>query len=56
MALQVGSESPRHLYVTEALATALPDVRIDELPGQAHEGMTTAPALYAAAVTPFLLG
>jgi pimeloyl-ACP methyl ester carboxylesterase len=53
--LQVGTESPRHLYVTEALAAVLPDVRIEELPGQAHEGMTTAPEPYAEAVARFLL-
>lgn len=44
--LQTGSESPRDLYVTDALAAVLPDVRIDVLAGQAHEAMTTAPALY----------
>jgi pimeloyl-ACP methyl ester carboxylesterase len=54
--LQIGTESPRHLYVTDALAAVLPDVRIEELPGQAHEGMTTAPRLYAEAVARFLLG
>ena len=54
--LQVGTESPRALYVTDALAAALPDVRVEELPGQAHEGMTTAPEMYAAAVSRFLLG
>lgn len=54
--LQIGSESPRHLYVTDALAAVLPDARIEALAGQAHEGMTTAPALYADAVTRFLLG
>lgn len=54
--LQIGSDSPRHLYITDALAAVLPDVRIEELPGQAHEGMTTAPDLYAEAVTRFLLG
>ena len=53
--LQVGTESLRHLYVTDALAAVLPDVRIQELPGQAHEGMTTAPEMYAEAVTRFLL-
>jgi len=53
--LQVGTESPRDLYVTDALAAVLPDVRIEELPGQAHEGMTTAPEMYAEAVTRFLL-
>jgi len=53
--LQIGTESPRDLYVTDALAAVLPDVRIEELPGQAHEGMTTAPEMYARAVTRFLL-
>ena len=53
--LQVGTESPRDLYVTDALAAVLPNARIEALPGQAHEGMTTAPAQYAAAVTKFLL-
>jgi len=53
--LQIGSESPRHLYVTDALAAVLPDMRIEELPGQAHEGMTTAPEMYAEAVIRFLL-
>jgi len=54
--LQIGSESPRGLYVTDALAEVLPEVRIETLPGQAHEGMTTAPAPYAEAVSSFLLG
>jgi pimeloyl-ACP methyl ester carboxylesterase len=54
--LQIGTESPRDLYVTDALAAVLPDVRIEELPGQAHEGMTTAPEMYAEAVSRFLLG
>jgi pimeloyl-ACP methyl ester carboxylesterase len=53
--LQIGTESPRALYVTDALAAVLPDVRVEELPGQAHEGMTTAPKLYAEAVSRFLL-
>ena len=53
--LQIGTESPRDLYVTDALAAALPNVRIQELPGQAHEGMTTAPRMYAEAVSRFLL-
>jgi pimeloyl-ACP methyl ester carboxylesterase len=53
--LQIGTESPRDLYVTDALAAVLPDVRIEALPGQAHEGMTTAPQMYAAAVARFLL-
>ncbi|HYI81688.1 MAG TPA: hypothetical protein VEX11_00590, partial [Acetobacteraceae bacterium] len=38
--LQVGTESPRGLYATDALAAALPDARTEELPGQAHEAMT----------------
>jgi pimeloyl-ACP methyl ester carboxylesterase len=54
--LQIGSESPRDLYVTDALAAALPNARIEVLPGQAHEGMTTAPEMYAESVTKFLLG
>lgn len=53
--LQIGTESPRDHYVTDALAEVLPDARIGELEGQAHEGMTTAPAQYAEAVTRFLL-
>ena len=53
--LQVGTESPRDLYVTDALAAVLPDARVQELPGQAHEGMTTAPEMYAEAVSGALL-
>ena len=53
--LQIGTESPRELYVTDALAADLPDVRIEELPGQAHEAMTSAPLMYARAVSRFLL-
>lgn len=52
--LQIGSESPRDMYVTDALAAVLPDARIDTLPGQAHEAMTTAPELYAATTLRFL--
>ena len=53
--LQIGTESARHLYVTDALVAALPDVCIQLLPGQAHEGMTTAPQMYAGSVFRFLL-
>jgi pimeloyl-ACP methyl ester carboxylesterase len=53
--LQIGSESPRNLYATDALAATLPNVRIEELPGQAHEGMTTAPEMYSQSVVRFLL-
>jgi pimeloyl-ACP methyl ester carboxylesterase len=52
--LQVGSESPRQLYVTDDLAWVLPDATIGTLDGQAHEGMTTAPDQYAEAVIRFL--
>ena len=52
--LQIGAESPRGFYVTDALAHTLPDARIDALPGQAHEGMTTAPHMYAERVMRFL--
>jgi pimeloyl-ACP methyl ester carboxylesterase len=54
--LQIGSESPRDLYVTDALAAVLPDARIATLAGQAHEGMTTAPEQYLQATLAFLLG
>ena len=53
--LLVGSESPRELYLTDALAAVLPDARIVTLDGQAHEGMTTAPAQFVDAITPFLV-
>jgi pimeloyl-ACP methyl ester carboxylesterase len=52
--LQMGTESPRHLYTTDRLAEILPDVRINSLEGQAHEAMTTAPDRYASAVINFL--
>ena len=54
--LQIGSESPRDLYVTDALAAVLPNARIATLAGQAHEGMTTAPEQYHQATSAFLLG
>jgi pimeloyl-ACP methyl ester carboxylesterase len=54
--LQIGTESPRDLYVTDGLAAVLPKARIEALPGQAHEGMTTAPEMYAEAMMRFLLG
>jgi len=53
--LQIGSESPRHLYVTDALAAVLPNGEIQELKGQAHEAMTSAPKMFAEAVAGFLL-
>jgi pimeloyl-ACP methyl ester carboxylesterase len=53
--LQIGSESPRYLYLTDALAAVLPDASVQELKGQAHEAMTSAPKMYVEAVTRFLL-
>lgn len=53
--LQIGTESRRRLYATDALAAALPDVHLEALPGQAHEAMTTAPEQYADSVSHFLL-
>jgi pimeloyl-ACP methyl ester carboxylesterase len=53
--LQIGTRSPRDLYVTDGLSAAHRDVRVQQLEGQAHEGMTTAPGLYAEAVSRFLL-
>lgn len=53
--LLIGAESPRELYVTDALAATLPDARIHALAGQAHEGMTTAPEQFVDAIAEFLL-
>ena len=53
--LLIGTASPRRIYVTDALAAVLPDVRITPLEGQAHEGMTTAPDQFVAAISTFLL-
>lgn len=54
--LLAGSESPRALFATDALAAALPRARVVILEGQAHEGMTTAPRQFADTVTRLLLG
>jgi pimeloyl-ACP methyl ester carboxylesterase len=53
--LQVGTESPRHLYVTDKLSGVLSNVRVQALKGQAHEAMTTAPQMYAQMTSGFLL-
>lgn len=53
--LQIGTESPRELFATNALAAAFPEAHIDELPDQAHEAMQTAPESYAESVARFLL-
>jgi pimeloyl-ACP methyl ester carboxylesterase len=48
--LQIGSESPRALYATDALLAVLPDAQVQELQGQEHDAMLTAPDLYASEV------
>jgi hypothetical protein len=53
--LQIGTESPREIYITDAIAEVLPNAHIAEPRGQAHEGMTTAPEMYAEQLTAFLL-
>jgi pimeloyl-ACP methyl ester carboxylesterase len=53
--LQVGTESPRDAFATDALASNLPHVEIQELEGQAHEAMNTDPRLYAQTTTRLLL-
>ncbi len=53
--LQIGTESPRELYATDALAAVFPDVRIEALHGQAHEAMNTAPLEYVNSVSRFFL-
>jgi pimeloyl-ACP methyl ester carboxylesterase len=52
--LQIGTESPRELYVTDTLAPVLPDVQIEAFHGQAHEAMNTAPLQYGNSVLRFL--
>ena len=52
--LQVGTESPRDFFATDALAANLPRVEIQDLPGQGHEAMNTAPQLYAEETARFL--
>ncbi|WP_415727083.1 alpha/beta fold hydrolase [Pseudaminobacter sp. NGMCC 1.201702] len=54
--LQVGTDSPRHAFATDALVSNLPHVEIQELEGQAHEAMNTAPDLYVETTTRLLLG
>lgn len=51
----IGSESPRDIYLTDDLVAILPDARVDELEGQAHEGMTTAPAQFVDVISSFLI-
>ena len=49
--LLVGGESPEHLRAsTAAVADALPDATVVELPGQSHAALQTAPALVTEAI------
>jgi pimeloyl-ACP methyl ester carboxylesterase len=51
----VGTESPpRMRKASEAIARALPDVRVEELSGQAHLAQILAPDVLAGAVDRFL--
>jgi hypothetical protein len=47
--------SGRPRLSADALAALLPTARVRELAGQAHEGMTRAPAQFVDAVSEFLL-
>ncbi len=53
----IGSDSPpRVRRASETVAHALPDVRIEELPGQKHQAQLLAPEMFARAVDRFLTG
>jgi len=52
--LQIGTESRRETYATDALAGVLPDARLSELRGQGHAAVFSAPDLYARQVIDFL--
>ena len=53
----IGSDSPpRVRRASETVAQALPDVRIEELPGQKHQAQLLAPEVFARAVDRFLTG
>ncbi len=52
--LQFGSESPGHMFATDELARVLPDARTDELAGQGHDAMITAPDDYSRSLVAFL--
>lgn len=52
--LQLGSNSPPRFGVAiEALAKSLPNAKVEILPGQKHQAMDTAPALFVASVRTF---
>jgi pimeloyl-ACP methyl ester carboxylesterase len=53
--LITGSESPPHLYATDALAAALPHVKVEVMAGQGHGANVMAPQRFAEIVTTFLL-
>ena len=47
----LGEQSAGHLHAsTAAVAAALPDVAVVDLPGQGHAALQTAPALVAEAI------
>jgi pimeloyl-ACP methyl ester carboxylesterase len=53
----IGEDSPpRTRRGSEAIARALPDVRIEALPGQGHHAQFLAPEMFADAVDRFLTG
>jgi pimeloyl-ACP methyl ester carboxylesterase len=53
--LLMGGDSPSFLKkATEAVANALPNCRLAEMPGQQHIAMTTAPDLFCREVVGFL--
>jgi pimeloyl-ACP methyl ester carboxylesterase len=53
----IGSDSPpRVRRASQHVAHALPDVRIEELPGQGHQAQLLAPEVLARAVDRFLTG
>ena len=54
--LQIGTESRRETYATDALAAVLPNARIVDLPGHGHDAVLTAPEVYARQVIGFLRG
>lgn len=53
--LLLGGDSPRRYFDAAALVTSgLPNIRCVELPGQQHNAITTAPALFSREVLNFL--
>jgi pimeloyl-ACP methyl ester carboxylesterase len=52
--LLTGSETPPEMFVTDALAEVLPDVRRAQFEGEGHEAMNTAPDRFLEAVVGFL--